>query len=199
MRGIQGAERAVGVPALPVSPERTSKGNVMDPKLFDPQLIIEIFRRNVTEHYYDMNGRVSRAEFWLFVLASFVVTLLASIVGAIVGFSTLLGSLVSLALLPPLAGLGARRLQDTGKPGSTVWIAIIPMGISRLCSALLGLAGPFMIIGLLFLWPIVGLIGLAALIAAIYVGYLCAQPGTAGANEYGPEPPKPVAPQTKAA
>src|SRR5215469_10679135 len=139
----------------------------MDPKLFEPQLIIEIFRKNVTDHYYDLSGRVSRAEFWLFVLASFVVALLAAIVGGIVGFGTLLRALVGLALLLPLAGLGARRLQDTGKPGSTVWIAIIPIGISHLCTALIGLAGPFAIVGLLFLWPILGLIGLVALIAAI--------------------------------
>jgi len=170
----------------------------MDPKLFDPQLISEMFRRNVTDHYYDMTGRVSRAEFWLFVLASFVVSLLAAIVGGIVGFGTLLGSVVSLALLLPLAGLGARRLQDTGKPGTTVWIAIIPIGISRLCTALVGLAGPLAIVGLLFLWPLLGLIGLVALIAAIYVGYLCAQPGTPGPNQYGPEPPQPVAPPTTA-
>ena len=171
----------------------------MDPKLFDLQLIIEIFRKNVTEHYYDLAGRVSRAEFWLFVLASFVVTLLAYIVGGIVSFGTLLGSLASLALLPPLAGLGARRLQDTGKPGTTVWIAIIPMGINRLCTALIGLAGPFAIVGLFFFWPIIALIGLAALIAAIYVGYLCAQPGATGPNQYGPEPPAPVAPAAKPA
>lgn len=171
----------------------------MDPKLFDPQLIIEIFRKNISEHYYDMTGRVSRVEFWLFVLASFVVTLLAYIVGGIVSFGTLLGSVVSLALLLPLAGLGARRLQDTGKPGSTVWIAILPMGISRLCAALIGLAGPFAIVGFVFLWPILGLISLAALIGAIYVGYLCSQPGTSGPNQYGPEPPKPVAPTAKPA
>src|SRR5580693_5778203 len=96
---------------------RTPQGNAMDPKLFDPQLIIEIFRRNVTEHFYDLSGRVSRAEFWLFVLASVIVSIIASIVGAIVSFGGLVGSLVSLALLPPLAGLGARRLQDTGKNG----------------------------------------------------------------------------------
>src|SRR5580693_5877319 len=91
---------------------RTPQGNAID-----PQLIIEIFRRNVTEHFYDLSGRVSRAEFWLFVLASVIVSIIASIVGAIVSFGGLVGSLVSLALLPPLAGLGARRLQDTGKNG----------------------------------------------------------------------------------
>src|SRR5580693_221929 len=98
---------------------RTPQGNAMDPKLFDPQLIIEIFRRNVTEHFYDLSGRVSRAEFWLFILASAIVGLVASIVGAIVGFGGLLGGLVGLLLLPPIAGIGARRLQDTGKNGST--------------------------------------------------------------------------------
>jgi uncharacterized membrane protein YhaH (DUF805 family) len=165
----------------------------MDPKYFDPQIIIEVFRRNVTEHYYDLNGRVSREEFWLFILASVVVTLLGSIVGSVAGFGSLLGSIVSLALLPPLTGMGARRLQDTGKPGSTVWIAILPIGISRVLAVLAGLS-PFYLFGLLFLLPFVTLIGLAALIAAIYIGYLCAQPGTTGDNAYGPQPPKPAAP-----
>jgi uncharacterized membrane protein YhaH (DUF805 family) len=171
----------------------------MDPKLFDPQLIIEIFRRNVTEHFYDLSGRVSRAEFWLFVLASVIVSIIASIVGAIVSFGGLVGSLVSLALLPPLAGLGARRLQDTGKNGSMVWIAILPMAISRLIGVLIGLAGPFAFLGLLFLLPLVSLVGLVALVAAIYIGYLCAQPGNAGANAFGPPPPQPVPPATNAA
>jgi uncharacterized membrane protein YhaH (DUF805 family) len=171
----------------------------MDPKLFDPQLIIEIFRRNVTEHFYDLSGRVSRAEFWLFILASAIVGLVASIVGAIVGFGGLLGGLVGLLLLPPIAGIGARRLQDTGKNGSTVWIAILPMAINRLIALLLGLAGPFAILGFFFLLPFVSLIGLISLIAAIYVGYLCAQPGTAGPNEFGPEPTQPVPPAPKPA
>lgn len=171
----------------------------MDPKYFDPRLIIEIFRRNVTEHYYDMSGRVSRPEFWLFVLACVVVAFLAQIVGAIVGFGTLLGAVVGLALLLPLAGLGARRLQDTGKAGSTVWIAILPMGISRLFALLVGLAGPFAVLGFLVFSPIFLLVGLITLIAAIYVGYLCAQPGTTGANQYGPEPVVPTVSSAKPA
>jgi uncharacterized membrane protein YhaH (DUF805 family) len=170
----------------------------MDPKLFDPQVIIEVFRRNVTEHYYDMKGRVTREEFWLFVLAQIVVVVLASIVGAVAGFGGLLGSLVSLALLPPLTGLGARRLQDTGKPGATVWIAILPIAISRIFGVLVGLSGPLFLFGLLFLLPIITLVGLVALVAAIYVGYLCAQPGVTGDNEYGPQPAKPAAPAAAA-
>ena len=39
----------------------------------DPQAIIENFRRNITEHYFDMNGRAAPQEFWFFILASFVV------------------------------------------------------------------------------------------------------------------------------
>jgi len=34
----------------------------MDPQVL-AQTVLEIFRRNVTEHYFDMNGRVSRTEF----------------------------------------------------------------------------------------------------------------------------------------
>jgi uncharacterized membrane protein YhaH (DUF805 family) len=175
----------------------------MDSKLFDPQLIIEIFRRNVTEHYFDMNGRVSRAEFWLFVLACVVVTLIASIVGSIVGFGGLLGAVANLALLLPLAGIGARRLQDTGKNGGMVWLFVLPTGINLLINAwfYLTISSVFGWYGSVYYgwyWP-VRLLSLIGLIAGIYIAYLCAQPGTSGQNAFGPEPAKPVAPAPKTA
>jgi uncharacterized membrane protein YhaH (DUF805 family) len=166
----------------------------MDPKVFEPQIIIEVFRRNVTEHFYDMNGRVTREEFWLFILASFVVAIGVAIVAGILHLY-LLSSLYGLVILLPTAGIAARRLQDTGKPGSTVWIAIIPgalMAIIGFLTALGGLMGAFFFIALFF--TVGWLIELAALVAVIYVGYLCAQPGMIGDNAYGPQPAKPAAP-----
>jgi len=167
----------------------------MDPKWLDPQLIIEIFRKNVTEHYFDTKGRSSRPEFWLFVVGCVVVTLVASIVGSIVGYGGLLGAIVNLALLLPLAGLAARRLQDTGKAGSLVWLAILPVGLNLLLTAwgYLAWSAAFGWYGGYYYywgWPS-GLLSLIGLIASVYIAYLCAQPGTAGANAFGPEPPKP--------
>src|SRR5258708_1545055 len=115
------------------------RGSVMDPQAL-AQTVLEIFRRNVTEHYFDMSGRVSRPEFWYFILGCFVASLAAAIIDAIAR-TGLLVSVVGLALLLPLAGIGARRLQDTGKPGSSVWIAIVPMAVNRVLAFLLGLAG----------------------------------------------------------
>ncbi len=103
-------------------------------------------------------------------------------------------------MLLPTAGLAARRLQDTGKPGSTVWIAIIPCAIVAAIGLLAALMGVVGAIGFLVFYFMIGwIINLAALIAVIYVGYLCAQPGVAGPNEYGPEPTKPNLSATKPA
>jgi uncharacterized membrane protein YhaH (DUF805 family) len=166
----------------------------MDPQVL-AQSVIEIFRRNVMEHYFDMNGRVSRQEFWYFVLGWFVVALGAALIDAIV-HTGLLVAAVELALLLPLASIAARRLQDTGKIGSAVWLAAVP---TALYCVLVALAGPFGIIGLLVLWPFLSLIGLVAIVAMLWIGYLCAQPGTVGPNQFGPEPANTVGPAPKAA
>ena len=49
----------------------------------DPQAIFNNFRRNVTEHYFDLHGRVGRPEFWYFVLANFIFALIAAILQGI--------------------------------------------------------------------------------------------------------------------
>jgi uncharacterized membrane protein YhaH (DUF805 family) len=180
---------------LPCS--RAVEGNVMDPQVL-AQSVFEIFRRNVTEHYFDLNGRVSRQEFWYFVLGSCVVSLVAAVVDAIL-HTDILVSAVGLALLLPLAGIGARRLQDTGKNGSAVWLAIIPMAINRVLLFLFALSDPLGLVGFFFQWPIWSLIGLVTIVAVLWIGYLCAQPGTFGHNAFGPEPPSGVGSTPKAA
>jgi uncharacterized membrane protein YhaH (DUF805 family) len=130
------------------------------------------------------------------VIGAAALWILACVVAAITFLGELLISIVGLFLLLPMAGVAARRLQDTGKPGSTVWIAILPIGASMILTLLISLGawGPFYFLGFWLLYPLMRLLSLAALIATIYIGYLCAQPGVAGENEYGPQPAKPVAP-----
>jgi len=159
----------------------------------DFNAIIEMFRRNVTEHYFDMSGRVGRKEFWFFALACVVVLIAAAIIDAIIGFG-ILRPLVGLALLLPTAGIGARRLQDTGRNGTLVWILVILSAIMQVVALLTALAGPFGALAFLGLFLMFGwlimLISLAALVMAIVLIYFWIQPGTAGPNQYGPQPPE---------
>jgi uncharacterized membrane protein YhaH (DUF805 family) len=154
----------------------------------DPQVIIENFRRNVTEHYFDMTGRVRRQEFWYFVLACFVVFLAAAIIDGII-HTGLLSAVVGLGLLLPMAGLGARRLQDTGKNGQLVWIWVALSAVNWIMALILAISGPMGALGFLYFFFTIGwLINLANLVIAIVLIYLWAQPGTVGPNQYGPDP-----------
>jgi uncharacterized membrane protein YhaH (DUF805 family) len=151
----------------------------------DPQAIIDNFRRNVTEHYFDMNGRVGRPEFWYFVLAAFIVEVIAAIIGDLIHVH-LVQVAVELALLLPMAGLGARRLQDTGRNGALVWLLIIPSLVMGLLSAMAMASGIFGGFGFFFLFGgVLVLIELVTLVAAIALIYFWCQPGTPGPNAYG--------------
>jgi uncharacterized membrane protein YhaH (DUF805 family) len=160
----------------------------------DPQAIIENFRRNITEHYFDMNGRVRRTEFWYFIIACIVVGIIAAILDGIV-HTGLLTAVVRLGLLLPIAGLGARRLQDTGMDGRIVWIWVILAAINSTMALMLAAMGPMGALGFLYFFFSIGwLLGLAELVIAIVLIYLWAQPGTVGPNQYGPDPKGGVAP-----
>ena len=152
---------------------------------FDVNKAIAYFQDVITNHFADFNGRVSRKDFWTYIAVTFVIFIVASIIERIVGLG--IGALVSLALLLPNAGMTARRLQDTGKPGTLVWVLMIPMLILNIVSFFFALTFGFFGLILIFI-PLIPLIGLVALAAAVYMIYLCIQPGTAGSNQYGPEP-----------
>ena len=150
----------------------------------DLNAIVENFKDTVTNHYFDMKGRVGRERFWYFILACVVVQIAAAIIQSI-AFLLPLSALVSLALLLPIAGMGARRLQDIGRDGNLVWIGVIPAALSAFFR--LFVFGPFGIFGAVAYFLTVGpLLGLAALIAAIVLIYFWCQPGQAEANPYGP-------------
>ena len=168
----------------------------------DVNAIIDMFRRNVTEHYFDMSGRVGRKEFWWFVAACVVVSIAASIIDAIVGYG-ILRPLVGLALLLPTTGMGARRLQDTGRNGSLMWVMMGLYAIMLVIALLTALAGPLGSLAFLSIFLMLGglivLISLATLVMAVVLIYFWIQPGTVGPNQYGPQPsefdPTPVAPK----
>ncbi|HEX4026998.1 MAG TPA: DUF805 domain-containing protein [Rhizomicrobium sp.] len=154
----------------------------------DPQAIFDNYRRAVTQHYFDLAGRVGRPEFWYFVLANFVIAVIAAILQRVV-FLPLL-ALYNLAMILPAAGMGARRLQDTGRDGRLVWVFIIAGFISQLIAAMAMMS--FLALGFLSIFlfgPLVMLINLAFLAACVVLIYFWCQPGDPGSNIYGPPPP----------
>jgi len=151
----------------------------------DAQALFDGFKNVVTEHYVDFEGRAARTPFWHYVLVYIVIYIALAIVDRILWTGALRG-LYSLALFLPTLGITVRRLHDTGKSGWWALLMAVPAVISILAAisffigALGALLGLFLLFGTLL--PIAGLAALAALI------YLCAQPGTPGPNQYGPDP-----------
>lgn len=73
----------------------------------------------VLKQYADFKGRARRKEYWMFVLISTIISVVASLIDRFVlgldgyGIQTLYGFAV---LLPGLA-VGVRRMHDVGKSG----------------------------------------------------------------------------------
>ncbi len=76
----------------------------------------------ITKHYVDFAGRVGRQEYWMFVLFSIIIQIALDIVRL-----DMISMLVSLGLLLPSLGLGARRLHDIGKSGWWLLLGFIPI------------------------------------------------------------------------
>lgn len=147
------------------------------------------FLDTVTNHYFDLNGRVGRPQFWYFILVQIVVGIGVAIVGSIV-LRGLLTALFGLAMLLPNYGMATRRMQDTGRSGMLALVAFGASAILNVISLFSAIAGPAGAVGFVVIFFTIGwVIGLVALVAGIAVIYFCAQPGQTEANAYGPVPP----------
>ena len=73
------------------------------------------------DKYVDFNGRAGKEEFWWFFLVQIIIMVVASFLGDVVS------GLVSLALLLPGLGVGARRMHDIGKSGWLQLVWLIPL------------------------------------------------------------------------
>ncbi len=81
---------------------------------------IEIFVE-VLQNFGDFKTRSSRAEFWIFVLVNFIISVLIGM------FSNTLSYLYSLVILVPSLAVGARRMHDIGKSGWTQLWLLLPI------------------------------------------------------------------------
>lgn len=153
----------------------------------DPHAIFDNYKRTITEHYFDMSGRVGRPQFWYFVLANIIAAILASIVGTIVFVP--LSELYTLAVLFPATCIGARRLQDTGRNGMLAWVLLILVAVTQIMGILAALTFVFAGFFALFWVPSLSILGLLCLGVTVVLIYYWCQPGDPGPNAYGPVPP----------
>lgn len=84
--------------------------------------------------YATFNGRARRSEYWWFALFTVLVSIVASILDAILGTgyggsstSGVINTIASLALLLPGIAVGIRRLHDTSRVGWWILIGLIPI------------------------------------------------------------------------
>ena len=77
---------------------------------------------------FDYTGRSNRGDYWLFLLASFLILLVLNLVGTFVPFFALLANLYFIAELVPHLSLAVRRLRDAGKYWQWIFVGITGIG-----------------------------------------------------------------------
>lgn len=130
--------------------------------------------RTCFRKYVDFSGRARRSEYWWFVLFQFLVFLVTEIIDA-AGTGGVITGLAALGLLLPSIGVTVRRLHDTDRSG---WWILAP-------------AAPAFVSGVFFAMGssvIMAIFGILALILDVVVLIFLIARGTAGANQYGPDP-----------
>ena len=88
--------------------------------------MIKWYQHVVLKNYVNFSGRASRAEFWWFFLANFIISFILSFIDNAIGTGRMISSLYSLAVLLPSLGLEVRRLHDIGKSGWNLLWGLIP-------------------------------------------------------------------------
>lgn len=81
----------------------------------------------VLKQYTDFSGRARRREYWMFILANFIVALVFGTIDTIIGWGQILSGIYSLAVLLPSIAVCIRRLHDIGKSGWWLLICLIPL------------------------------------------------------------------------
>ena len=82
--------------------------------------------RSALTQYATFTGRARRSEYWYFVLFNVIVSIVASIIDAVIGVQ-LVSWIVTLGLLVPGLAVTVRRLHDTGRSGWWILIGLVPL------------------------------------------------------------------------
>jgi uncharacterized membrane protein YhaH (DUF805 family) len=88
---------------------------------------------DVLKKYAVFGGRSRRKEYWYFVLFTVLISIVLSIIDAVLGTpgaeggAGLLSGIYSLAVLIPSLAVSIRRLHDTGRSGWWILISLVPL------------------------------------------------------------------------
>lgn len=83
--------------------------------------------------YAVFSGRAQRAEYWFFVLFNVIISILLTVLDAVLGTFDVqsgygvLSSIYALAMFIPSLAVTVRRLHDTSRTGWWILIALIPL------------------------------------------------------------------------
>ncbi|CAN1574424.1 COG3152 Predicted membrane protein [Flavobacteriaceae bacterium] len=88
--------------------------------------MIEWYKKVVFENYANFSGRARRKEYWMFALATTLISIPLNYILplAVSPKLALLGTFYGFAVLIPSFAVGVRRMHDIGKSG---WYIIIPI------------------------------------------------------------------------
>lgn len=90
--------------------------------------LIDNFKKILTDKYFCFEGRAGREEFWMWVLATFII---GAVIGAVAKVLPAIGGIISglwmLAILLPSLGAAVRRLHDINKSGWFILLNAIPL------------------------------------------------------------------------
>ena len=89
--------------------------------------MVGFYKKAVVDNYFNFDGRAALGEYWWFFLANFIIAVVIGIIGGIIPFLSILGTLYNLAVLLPSLGCAARRLHDMGKSGWHLLWCLIPI------------------------------------------------------------------------
>ena len=90
-------------------------------------MLINAFKLVVQERYAQFEGRSGRAEYWWFVLANFLISIVLNGLGRAMTLFAIVGFFVSLALIIPGLAVAVRRLHDTDRSGWWLLIVLVPL------------------------------------------------------------------------
>ena len=101
-----------------------ASGPTPTPPIGNP--LIGYWKQVVLERYAQFTGRARRAEYWWFALASLIIGVVLSVLGAASSIFNIVYFIYALAVLVPSIAVGIRRLHDTDKSGWWLLIALVP-------------------------------------------------------------------------
>jgi uncharacterized membrane protein YhaH (DUF805 family) len=164
----------------------------MNPNSMTP---VDWAKRPMLEKYADFSGRAPRAEYWWYVLAIIILSVVARIIDSILGMNVAgpygpVSLIVMLGLLVPNIAVSIRRLHDTNRSGWWILLPIVPYCLAFVLggAAMMGAAAGGSSVGLMAGAGIAGLFLLIGAVCAIVLLVFMVLPGTPGENRYGPNP-----------